>query len=180
MASDRAAIDRGSRNMNRLAATAVSVLALACIAAVPDAACAQDYPSHPIKLVLPQPPGGAIDLIARTLGERLSEQMSQPVIVENRPGANGGLAAGDVAAFDPRWLYAVYGRRHQSGEARQSRRPDRRLWQAARFAVTSAILATKRVHVRNFRRRYSPRHESWDCLAISPHEVRALESKLYS
>ena len=72
--------------MNRLAATAVSVLALTCIAAVPDAACAQDYPSHPIKLVLPQPPGGAIDLIARTLGERLSEQMSQPVIVENRPG----------------------------------------------------------------------------------------------
>ena len=87
--------------MNRLAATAVSVLALACIAAVPDAACAQDYPSHPIKLVLPQPPGGAIDLIARTLGERLSEQMSQPVIVENRPGANGGLAAGDVARSTP-------------------------------------------------------------------------------
>jgi tripartite-type tricarboxylate transporter receptor subunit TctC len=87
--------------MNRLAATAVSVLALTCIAAVPDAACAQDYPSHPTKLVLPQPPGGAIDLIARTLGERLSEQMSQPVIVENRPGANGGLAAGDVARSTP-------------------------------------------------------------------------------
>ncbi len=101
MASDRAVIDRGSRNINRLAATAVSVLALTCIAAVPDAACAQDYPSHPIKLVLPQPPGGAIDLIARTLGERLSEQMSQPVIVENRPGANGGLAAGDVARSTP-------------------------------------------------------------------------------
>jgi tripartite-type tricarboxylate transporter receptor subunit TctC len=63
----------------------------------PLAARAQDYPTHPIKLVLPQPPGGAIDLIARTLAERLSEQMNQPVIVENRPGANGGLAAGDVA-----------------------------------------------------------------------------------
>src|ERR1700692_92115 len=87
--------------MNRLAATAVSVLALTCIVAAPDAACAQDYPSHPIKLVLPQPPGGAIDLIARTLGERLSEQMSQPVIVENRPGANGGLGAGDVARSTP-------------------------------------------------------------------------------
>src|SRR6202045_825209 len=101
MASDRPVIDRGSRNMNKLAATAVSVLAPTCIAAVPDAACAQDYPSHPIKLVLPQPPGGAIDLIARTLGERLSGQMSQPVIVENRPGANSGLAAGDVARSTP-------------------------------------------------------------------------------
>jgi len=87
--------------MNRLAATAVSVLALTCVAAVLDVASAQDYPSHPIKLVLPQPPGGAIDLIARTLGERLSEQLSQPVIVENKPGANGGLAAGDVARSTP-------------------------------------------------------------------------------
>jgi len=57
---------------------------------------AQDYPSHPIKLVLPQPPGGIIDLISRSLGERLSEQMKQPVIVENMPGANGSLAAGQV------------------------------------------------------------------------------------
>ena len=72
--------------MNRLAATAVSALALTCIAAVPDAACAQDYPSHPIKFVLPQPPGGAIDLIARTLGERLSEQM--------KPASDRGKQAG--------------------------------------------------------------------------------------
>jgi tripartite-type tricarboxylate transporter receptor subunit TctC len=62
---------------------------------------ALDYPVHAIKLVLPQPPGGAIDLIARTLGERLSEQVKQPVIVENRPGANGGLAAADVARSAP-------------------------------------------------------------------------------
>ena len=87
--------------MNRLAAIALSALALTGVAAMLDVACAQKYPSHPIKLVLPQPPGGAIDLIARTLGERLSEQMPQPVIVENRPGANGGLAAGDVARSTP-------------------------------------------------------------------------------
>jgi tripartite-type tricarboxylate transporter receptor subunit TctC len=62
---------------------------------------AQDYPSHPIKFILPQPAGGAVDLIARTLGERLSEQMQQPVVVENRPGANGGLAAADVARSTP-------------------------------------------------------------------------------
>jgi tripartite-type tricarboxylate transporter receptor subunit TctC len=62
---------------------------------------AQDYPSHPIKFILPQPAGGAVDLIARALGEQLSEQMQQPVVVENRPGANGGLAAADVARSPP-------------------------------------------------------------------------------
>jgi tripartite-type tricarboxylate transporter receptor subunit TctC len=87
--------------MNRLAAAALSALALAFVAAPTDPARAQDYPSHPIRLVLPQPPGGAIDLIARTLAAGLSEQMKQPVIVENRPGANGGLAAGDVARSTP-------------------------------------------------------------------------------
>jgi tripartite-type tricarboxylate transporter receptor subunit TctC len=59
-------------------------------------AAAQDYPNKPITIVLPQPAGGAVDLIARTLGERLSQQMKQPVIIENRPGANGGLAATQV------------------------------------------------------------------------------------
>jgi tripartite-type tricarboxylate transporter receptor subunit TctC len=73
----------------------------ACIAAASETASAQAYPSHPIKLILPQPPGGAIDLIARTLGERLSEQMGQPVIVENKPGANGGSAAADVVRSPP-------------------------------------------------------------------------------
>src|SRR3984893_10428840 len=92
-------MDRGRSTMNRLAAAAV--VALACTAAAPGAARAQDYPSRPIKLVLPQPPGGAIDLISRALGERLSEQMKQPVIVENMPGANGGLAAGQVARSVP-------------------------------------------------------------------------------
>src|SRR6202140_2741713 len=61
----------------------------------------QDLPSPPKKLVLPQPPGGIIDLISRTLGERLSEQMKQPVIAENMPGANGSLAPGQVARSVP-------------------------------------------------------------------------------
>lgn len=86
--------------MNPLAAI-LSALALAGTAAAWTQAAAQDYPSRPIKLVLPQPPGGAIDLIARSLSERLSEQLKQPVIVENKPGANGGLAAGDVSRAPP-------------------------------------------------------------------------------
>jgi tripartite-type tricarboxylate transporter receptor subunit TctC len=85
--------------MNRLVA-AVSVLATLGLAAA-GAAHAQDYPSHPIKLILPQPPGGAVDMIARTLADRLSEQMKQPVIVDNKPGANGGIAAADVVRSAP-------------------------------------------------------------------------------
>jgi tripartite-type tricarboxylate transporter receptor subunit TctC len=95
------AIQQRRSNMRRLATIALSALALGWVASAPGAARAQDYPSRPIKLILPQPPGGAVDLIARTLGERLAEQMKQPVIVENKLGANGGLAAGDVARSAP-------------------------------------------------------------------------------
>jgi tripartite-type tricarboxylate transporter receptor subunit TctC len=83
----------------RVSLAAAAFLVLASILA--SLAHAQDYPSHPIKLVLPQPPGGIIDLISRSLGERLSDQMKQPVIVENMPGANGSLAAGQVARSVP-------------------------------------------------------------------------------
>jgi tripartite-type tricarboxylate transporter receptor subunit TctC len=61
----------------------------------------EPYPSKPIRLILPQPAGGAVDLIARSLADRLSESMRQPVIVENQPGANGGLAAGQVTRSNP-------------------------------------------------------------------------------
>jgi tripartite-type tricarboxylate transporter receptor subunit TctC len=61
----------------------------------------EPYPSKPIRLILPQPAGGAVDLIARSLADRLSESMRQPVIVENQPGANGGLAAGQVTRSSP-------------------------------------------------------------------------------
>ena len=74
------------------------VLAVAACAALAAPCGAEDhYPSRPVKLVLPQPAGGAVDLIARALADRLAEQMGQPFIVENMPGANGGLAGGNVA-----------------------------------------------------------------------------------
>jgi tripartite-type tricarboxylate transporter receptor subunit TctC len=84
--------------MHRIVAVA---LVLACAAVGLNPASAQDYPSRTIKLILPQPAGGAVDLIARSLGERLAEQMSQPVIVENMPGANGSLAGAAVARAAP-------------------------------------------------------------------------------
>ena len=86
--------------MPRLVLLAVPA-ALLFVSAIGPVAHAEEYPSRPIKLVLPQPPGGAIDLLSRTLGERLSEQMKQPVIVENMPGANGALAAGQVVRSTP-------------------------------------------------------------------------------
>ena len=74
------------------------VMAVTACAALAAPSGAQDrYPSRPVKLVLPQPAGGAVDLIARALADRLAEQMGQPFIVENMPGANGSLAGGNVA-----------------------------------------------------------------------------------
>ena len=74
------------------------VLAVAACAALAAPGRAEDrYPLRPVKLVLPQSAGGAVDLIARALAERLAEQMGQPFIVENMPGANGSLAGGNVA-----------------------------------------------------------------------------------
>ena len=85
-------------------ATAIHALALVALVAIaaPNASQADDtYPVKPIKFVLPQPAGGAVDLISRTLADRLAEQMKQPVIVENMPGANGGLAGAAVARAAP-------------------------------------------------------------------------------
>jgi tripartite-type tricarboxylate transporter receptor subunit TctC len=80
---------------------AFACAAVLAITAGASARAEDPYPSKPVRLVLPQPAGGAVDLIARTLGDRLSNALRQPVIVENQPGANGGLAAGQVARAAP-------------------------------------------------------------------------------
>ena len=88
--------------MHRIVAAVSRVRVVLVVMAFSATVRAEDpYPSKPIRLVLPQPAGGAVDLIARTLGDRLSEFMRQPVIVENQPGANGGLAAAQVARATP-------------------------------------------------------------------------------
>jgi tripartite-type tricarboxylate transporter receptor subunit TctC len=55
------------------------------------------YPNKPIMLVVPFPPGGPTDLVARVLAQKMSEQMGQPIMVENRAGANGNIGSGSVA-----------------------------------------------------------------------------------
>src|SRR2546427_1394124 len=59
------------------------------------------YPLRPIKLIVPIPPGGAPDISARVIGQRLSEWAGQPVVVENRPGSNGNIAMDLVANSTP-------------------------------------------------------------------------------
>jgi tripartite-type tricarboxylate transporter receptor subunit TctC len=58
---------------------------------------AQDYPSRPVTLLVPQAPGASSDLLARTLGERLQALWGQPVIIDNRPGAGGNVGAAHAA-----------------------------------------------------------------------------------
>src|SRR2546422_111736 len=64
-------------------------------------ACAQDYPSKPVRMVVGFPPGGGTDVVARILQPRLGELLSQPIVIENRPGATGTVAAGQVAKSTP-------------------------------------------------------------------------------
>jgi len=69
---------------------------------VPLAASAQAaWPSKPIKIIVPYPPGGSSDIIARAISQPLSEALKQSVIVENKPGANGNLGADFVAKSNP-------------------------------------------------------------------------------
>ena len=58
---------------------------------------AQTYPSRTINLIVPFPPGGSTDLIARALAQQLSSQMGQPMVVDNKPGAGGGIGTNLVA-----------------------------------------------------------------------------------
>jgi tripartite-type tricarboxylate transporter receptor subunit TctC len=68
--------------------------------ALPAAAAAQ-FPSRQITLIVPIPPGGAPDIAARLIGQKLSESLGQPVVVENRTGANGNIASDLVAKAPP-------------------------------------------------------------------------------
>ena len=65
------------------------------------AAHAQTYPAKPVKLVVPFPAGSATDQIARVVGQQLQESLGQPFVVENKPGAQGAIAAAEVARAAP-------------------------------------------------------------------------------
>jgi tripartite-type tricarboxylate transporter receptor subunit TctC len=72
---------------------------LLCAIATP--VLAADYPSRSIKMVVPFAPGGGTDVLGRIIGQKLAEQWGQPVVVENQPGASGGIGTRAVAKADP-------------------------------------------------------------------------------
>ena len=76
-------------------ATGLSLLLLPALAA------AQDFPSKPIKLIVPFPPGGPNDIVARVVGQRMSELVRQPIVIENRSGQAGVLGTDAIAKAVP-------------------------------------------------------------------------------
>ena len=81
-----------SSEIRRRVILGFSALVLASAGTTAFAADAGDYPARPIHLFVPFPAGGAVDILGRLLGQHLSEQFGQSVIIENRPGANGNVA----------------------------------------------------------------------------------------
>jgi tripartite-type tricarboxylate transporter receptor subunit TctC len=74
---------------------------LAALAAIPCLALAQTYPAKPVRIIVPFPPGGTTDLIARIVQPRFQEYMGQPVLIENRAGAGGSVGAAEAAKAAP-------------------------------------------------------------------------------
>ncbi len=84
-----------------------TLAATACLALLPTLAAAQPaYPSRPIRIIVPAPPGGAIDIIARVVGDKIGAAMGQPVIVDNKPGASNNLGT-DLLAKAPADGYTI-------------------------------------------------------------------------
>jgi tripartite-type tricarboxylate transporter receptor subunit TctC len=77
------------------------LLAVACVLALASPLHAQEFPNRPVRIVAPFAAGGSADVIPRIVGERLSAMWGQPVIVENRPGAGGNIAAEYVYRAEP-------------------------------------------------------------------------------
>jgi len=88
-------------DLARAARLAARVLACAVLAASALPAAGQEYPARPVKVIVPYAPGGATDIIARHVANKLNEVMGQSFLVENRPGASGNIALDFVAKAAP-------------------------------------------------------------------------------
>src|ERR1700712_4747485 len=87
--------------MSRRHASLAALVALAALLLMPQVACAQNYPTRPIRLILPFSPGGVADVTARIITEKLGEKLGQRFIIENMPGAGGSTPARAVLSSPP-------------------------------------------------------------------------------
>ncbi len=83
-----------------------ALMLAAAAAALPAAAVAQDFPQHPVRMVLPYPAGGPTDLLARVVAVKMGESLGQSVVVDNKPGASGMIGA-EVVARAPADGYTI-------------------------------------------------------------------------
>lgn len=108
-------------------------------------ASAQTYPARPLRLVVPFPAGGATDILARTIAQRASETLGQPIVIDNRPGAGGAIGADAVAKAPPDGytLLIATGSTHSIGPLINPRLPykvDRDFAPVVDVARTSGVL----------------------------------------
>ena len=75
--------------------------AVLAVVLAPGLASAQQYPTQPIRIIVPNPAGGLPDTLSRIVGKRLQERIGQPVVIENRPGANAGIGTAALTASAP-------------------------------------------------------------------------------
>ena len=88
--------------MNRMRRRFISVAGAAVAGlAAPSFIWAQSYPTHPVRTIVPFPPGGATDIVARTIVQELSKRLGQPFLVENVPGASGDIGTAKAAKAAP-------------------------------------------------------------------------------
>ena len=85
--------------MKKIAARLIATLALACSFVSPG--LAQNYPNHPIRMVVPYAAGGGTDFVARADSDKLSTALGQPIVIDNKAGANGSLGSDAVAKAAP-------------------------------------------------------------------------------
>ena len=86
--------------ISRRTAICLTAIGLAMTASI-GSALAADYPTRPVKWVVGYPPGGATDIIARLIGQRLSEKLGQQFVIENKPGAGNNIATESVINAEP-------------------------------------------------------------------------------
>ena len=92
-----------------LAVAGLAIAACAATVPVPASAAASSFPTRPVRFVVPFAPGGSTDTLARTLGARLGDALGQPIVVDNRAGANGDIGMQIVASSPPDGHTSVLG-----------------------------------------------------------------------